>query len=266
MLAQPHRGRRRRPSPSPTISISAIPRKPRNRWAIWSAAVKGIAAKRARPSPCPVVSGNVSLYNETNGEAILPTPTIAAVGLIPAGERMVTLAGMDGGEAVMLIGTPAEHLGQSLYLRECLGREEGPPPPVDLMTERARGDYVRAAIRSGYVTACHDVSDGGLAVALAEMAMAANLGMEITLQSDTPHAALFGEDQARYICTVKEADARLFQANAEGAGVSCMLIGTVSGSQLLIGDWIDISVDQVRNAHEAWFPGYMEGDGRMAAE
>ncbi|MBO6815571.1 MAG: phosphoribosylformylglycinamidine synthase subunit PurL [Rhizobiaceae bacterium] len=206
----------------------------------------------------PIVSGNVSLYNETNGQAILPTPTIAAVGLIEETDKMAKVLGANEGDVVFLIGTEANHLGQSLYLRECLGIEDGPPPPVDLMTERMRGEFVRAAIGSGEITSCHDVSDGGLAIALAEMCLANNLGMTIDLASETPHASLFGEDQSRYIMTMQESYANMFAANAEGSGVFFSRLGTVGGDSLTIGKYVSLSVQEMRATHEAWFPEYME--------
>ena len=226
-------------------------------------AIKGIG-EACEALAMPIVSGNVSLYNETNGEPILPTPTIGAVGLLPDASAMAVIGGATDGDRVMLIGTPGTHLGRSSYMRTCLGREEGPPPPVDLQMEKARGDYVRAAIRSAYVTACHDLSDGGLAVALAEMAIASDKGMEITLEDATPHAALFGEDQARYLCTVPADLAAMFMANAEGAGVTCHDLGTVGGDMLRIGDTIAVNVGELRNAHESWFPAYMEGGANPA--
>ena len=230
-------------------------------------AIKGIG-EACEALGMPIVSGNVSLYNETNGEPILPTPTIGAVGLLPDASVMATIGGAKDGDRVMLIGTPGTHLGRSSYMRTCLGREEGPPPPVDLLMEKTRGDYVRAAIRSAYVTACHDLSDGGVAVALAEMAIAAGRGMEIALQAAAPHApthaALFGEDQARYLCTVPADLAAMFMANAEGAGVTCHDLGTVGGGRLKIDGHIDIAVEQLRNAHESWFPAYMEGGANPA--
>jgi len=227
-------------------------------------AIKGIG-EACEALAMPIVSGNVSLYNETHGQAILPTPTIAAVGLIPDQTKTVTIGGANAGDTVFLIGTEAEHLGQSIYQRECLGREEGPPPPVDLQMEKARGDYVRAAIRSDYITACHDISDGGLAIALADMVIASNKGMDVQLNSAAPHAALFGEDQARYICTVSADNAGLFAANAEGAGISCFEIGSVSGEQLKIDDLVAISIEQLRKTHESWFPDYMNGTIAVAS-
>ena len=151
----------------------------------------------------PVVSGNVSLYNESRatggGSAILPTPAIGGVGMIADFRAQMTLAFKAAGETVWLIGEDSAHLGQSLWLRECQGREEGPPPPVDLAAERAAGTAVAGLIAAGSVSAVHDVSHGGVLVALARMALAGNIGL--TLIAETDAAAAFGEGQGRYIVT-----------------------------------------------------------------
>ena len=173
--------------------------------------------------------------------------------------RWLVLGGAQNNDAVFLIGTEAEHLGQSIYMREVLGLEEGPAPQVDLMTERMRGEFVRAAIGSGEISSCHDISDGGLAITLAEMCMASDKGMNIDLRSHQPHAALFGEDQSRYVLTMSEDYANMFAANAEGSGVFFQRLGTVEGNTLKIGKHISLSVDEMKQTHEAWFPDYMEG-------
>jgi phosphoribosylformylglycinamidine synthase subunit PurL len=134
----------------------------------------------------PIVSGNVSLYNETSGRAILPTPVIGGVGLIADARQTVDLALRRDGDALILIGETPGHLGASLYLREIEGSEAGPPPPVDLAAERRNGDFVRAQIRAGAVAACHDISDGGLLVAVAEMAMAGGRGVRLAVSGDNP--------------------------------------------------------------------------------
>src|SRR5690606_30973935 len=153
----------------------------------------------------PVVSGNVSLYNETNGQAILPTPVIGGVGLIDDLDRIAGLA-LSPGETLVLIGETLGHLGCSLYLRDIEGEPRGAPPPVDLAAERRNGDFVRQQIQIGTLSACHDLSDGGLAVALAEMALASGCGADIAEGAGQPGnpplaAWLFGEDQARYLVT-----------------------------------------------------------------
>ncbi len=209
----------------------------------------------------PIVSGNVSLYNETNGEAILPTPTIAGVGLIADWANMARVGGAKDGDAVVLFGGDGAHLGQSAYMRDCLEQTDGPPPPVDLAIERRNGDFIRSAIGNGQFTSCHDISDGGLAICLAEMAIASDKGMDIEIShNDGPlHAQLFGEDQARYVATIPADLANFVCLNAEGAGVPFRIIGTVSGQELKLGDLLSIPVSQLRTVHESWFPSYMEG-------
>jgi len=228
-------------------------------------AIKGIG-EACKALDMPIVSGNVSLYNETFGEGILPTPTIGGVGLLKDQTKFISIGGANEGDAVFLVGEEAEHLGQSIYLRECLGKEEGPAPFVDLAKEKTNGDFVRGQITSSNLTACHDISDGGLAIALAEMAMASNKGMEITAEGEYQNASLFGEDQARYICTVPAQNADIFEIAARGNGAKVSKLGTVGGDTLKINDSIAILVETLRQTHEAWFPDYMNGEIAQAAE
>jgi phosphoribosylformylglycinamidine synthase len=209
----------------------------------------------------PVVSGNVSLYNETSGNAIWPAPVIGGVGLIDDARRAVDLALKQDGDALILIGesdrSRGGHLGASLYLREIEGREDGPPPPVDLAAERRNGDFVRTLIAAGHVAACHDIADGGLLVALAEMAMAGGRGLSLDpLPAEfLARAWLFGEDQARYLIETAAPDAVL--AAAANAGICTQRIGAVGGAQLTLPGVGAISVAQLKAANEAWLPGYM---------
>jgi len=205
----------------------------------------------------PVVSGNVSLYNETNSSAILPTPVIGGVGLVANVRNVVDLALKRDGDALILIGETRGHFGCSLYLREIEGSESGPPPPVDLTAERRNGDFVRDMIRAGHVAACHDVSDGGLLVAIAEMAMSGGRGVIIAAPPpDLPrNAYFFGEDQARYVVETPD-PGTIFEA-ARAAGVSAHAIGAVGGVALTLSGAGAISVDALRAANEAWLPDYM---------
>ncbi|HVM81044.1 MAG TPA: phosphoribosylformylglycinamidine synthase subunit PurL [Stellaceae bacterium] len=204
----------------------------------------------------PVVSGNVSLYNETNGSGILPTPVVGGVGLIADAARTVSLGFKKAGEAVILLGETKGHLGSSLYLREVLGREDGAPPPVDLAAERRIGDFVRGEIEAGRVSACHDLSDGGLLVGLAEMAMAGGLGASVSLpQGLLAHAAAFGEDQGRYLVTTGNSAA--FLERARDAGVPAVMLGTVGGHALTVAGAGAISTQELKRIHEAWLPSYM---------
>ncbi len=210
----------------------------------------------------PVVSGNVSLYNETNGGGILPTPAIGGVGIVADVARTASLAFKAPGESILLIGATAGHLGSSLYLREILGREEGAPPPVDLAAERRNGDFVRGLIEQGVVTACHDLSDGGLLVALAEMAMAGGIGATIDLPPDAagaPHGFLFGEDQARYLVTAEAAQVDSIRRAAASAQVPLLALGTTGGTSLTLSGPHTISLGALTAAHEGWLPRYMGG-------
>ena len=207
----------------------------------------------------PVVSGNVSLYNETNGRAILPTPSIGGVGLLDDFTKSATLAFKAEGEAILLIGDTHGWLGQSLYLRDICGREEGAPPPVDLVVEKRNGDFVRSAILAGTATAAHDLSDGGLAVALAEMAMASGIGASCEAKLEAGHAFWFGEDQARYLITVEAAQAGAVLARAKAAGVPARRLGLTGGDALTLPGERPILVTILREGFEAWLPAYMAG-------
>lgn len=204
----------------------------------------------------PVVSGNVSLYNATGDEAILPTPTIGGVGLLDDYRKTAVAAFGAPGERVLLVGGHGTEMGQSIYLRDVLGRSDGPPPHVDLARERTNGDFVRTAIREMGLRFCHDISSGGLGLALAEMAMASGLGCTVSVPG-APHVALFSEDQARYVVSAQgELAARLVEAAAQ-AGVELVDIGEVGGSELTVEGALSISVASLVEAHEDWFPTYM---------
>ena len=208
----------------------------------------------------PVVSGNVSLYNETQGVAILPTPAIGGVGLIDDLGSTASPDFKSEGETIVLIGETRGHLGQSLYLREIEGREDGPPPPVDLSAEKRNGDFVRGLIRTGEVSACHDVSDGGLLVSVAEMALKSGIGATLQVpDTDVPaHAWLFGEDQARYVVTTDDADTLL--AAADKAGVAAMQIGITGGEGLsLLGGAGETALGALGELNEGWLPEFMGG-------
>ena len=227
-------------------------------------AIRGIG-DACRALEFPIVSGNVSLYNETNGQGILPTPTIGGVGLIEDWAKMARIGFAAEGEKILLVGAPATwggHLGQSVYLRDLFGRADGPPPPVDLAHEKRAGEFVRALIRAGAVSAVHDVSDGGLAIALAEMAMASGIGADVQLPLATdPIPVWFGEDQGRYLVTVPAGDESLVRDIIDKAaehGLAAPRIGTTGGTELKLAGARAIPVHQLKAAHEAWFPRFMD--------
>ena len=207
----------------------------------------------------PVVSGNVSLYNETSGKAILPTPAIGGVGLLHDISKRASLAFNAEGDDIVLIGETKGHIGQSLYMEEIQESSAFAPPPVDLEAERRNGDFVRGLIEEGRITVCHDVSDGGLLVALAEMALAGSIGASITPPADLDKRLhsnwLFGEDQARYLVTTDDAETLL--GAAEKAGVPASRIGATGGGALTVGGSGTVSVAELREIHEGWLPAYM---------
>ena len=202
----------------------------------------------------PIVSGNASLYNETNGKGIMPTPSIGGVGLIKDLSKHTTIAFKQEGDIIALVGETKGHLGQSIYLREILKKEEGTPPPVSLADEKRNGDFVRSQIESGKITACHDISDGGLLVAISEMAMVSGLGAAIETQADT--AFWFGEDQARYVVTVKGADWNAVTEAGKKVGVVLKKLGTVKGDTITLGK-DQAKVADLKKANEDFLPKYM---------
>lgn len=222
--------------------------------------LKGIS-EACRTLDFPVVSGNVSLYNETNGRAILPTPSIGGVGLLDDFTKSASLAFKAEGEAILLVGETHGWIGQSVYLRDICGREEGAPPPVDLAAEKRNGDCVRGMIHAGTATAVHDLSDGGLLIALAEMAMAGGIGAKLLAAptSLVAHAYWFGEDQARYLVTVPETEAGRVLAKMRGCEVPCVRIGTTGGDAIAVAGETPVSIESLRTSHEHWLPDYMGG-------
>ncbi|MBW3242445.1 phosphoribosylformylglycinamidine synthase subunit PurL [Epibacterium sp. DP7N7-1] len=191
-------------------------------------ALKGIG-EAVSALDMPIVSGNVSLYNETDGQAILPTPTIGAVGLVAAGEEPILGEARDG-HVLLLVGETTGHLGQSALLHEVFNREDGDAPAVDLEAEKRNGEFIRN--NRDFIKACTDISDGGLVLAAFEMAEAAGVGVQIDA-SDTP--TLFGEDQARYLvaCNFDQAEALMIAAGQ--AAVPLETVGKFTGDTVKVG-------------------------------
>ena len=224
----------------------------------------------------PIVSGNVSLYNESKatggGSAILPTPAIGGVGVLEDVSKMATIGFKAPEEQIILIGKSKGHLGQSLWLRELHGREDGSPPPVDLESERRAGEIVRRLINDGTMTAVHDVSDGGMLVAIAEMALVSNLGAHVDTechsQATSAESFLFGEDQGLYVCTVATNEiAQRVCKIIEAADLDFAYVGSTGIEPTLqIGDnprdsghVATIPLSDLRAAHESFFKNWMEG-------
>jgi phosphoribosylformylglycinamidine synthase subunit PurL len=222
----------------------------------------------------PIVSGNVSLYNESKatggGSAILPTPAIGAIGLLDDWSKSATIGFKAEGDIILVLGdTPSYEndidgrLGQSLWLREILGREDGTSPQIDLTKEKAAGDLVCKLVAAGSVNGVHDVSDGGLAVAIAEMALASNIGAHWGVDdlAASYTSVAFGEDQGRYVVTTGN-PAAVFEA-AQAMGVQCTQIGKTGGRELVchidggLGEGKAIPLATLRTAHEGFFPALM---------
>ena len=211
----------------------------------------------------PVVSGNVSLYNETNGQAIPPTPAVGGVGLIPDLHKFSTLKGAKEGDTLILIGETTGWLGSSIYLSEILSREDGAPPPVDLSAEKLNGDYVRKLIRNRRVNAVHDLSDGGLAVAACEMAFSSGQGIALSgPENGQRHGWYFGEDQARYLLAVEKNSVNPVVATAKAKGIPAQVVGKVGGDRIKAAGAFDVSLEKLRAANEAWLPNLMSGDAQ----
>ena len=215
-------------------------------------------AEACRALGYPVVSGNVSLYNETHGVGVQPTPAVGGVGLLKDASKRIGSAFTSVGQSILLLGDTAGHLGASLYLRDIAGREEGAPPPVDLDLEKRHGLMVQSLIRDDMLAACHDLSDGGLLVALAEMCLPKAIGAQVKFNTELPlHAYAFGEDQARYLLAVdaEMKDAVLVRLNQ--AGIPFTDLGATVPDNLIVEDVLRIPVTHLSDIHETWLPGFM---------
>jgi phosphoribosylformylglycinamidine synthase subunit PurL len=210
----------------------------------------------ARALDFPVVSGNVSLYNETMGSGIPPTPAIGGVGVVEDVARAASLAFKAAGEDIWLVGGAPGWLGRSAWLMTVLSREEGAPPPVDLAAERRNGEFVLSLIRERKVSAVHDLSDGGLAVALAEMAMGGGVGASVEAQGPE-HAFFFGEDQGRYVVTAPIGARAAIPEEANGRSVPLLRIGVTGGETLRLGGAAPIALAALAEAYESWLPAAM---------
>ncbi len=236
------------------------PEKPEIMWE-FAEATRGLA-DAARALETPVISGNVSFYNETSGRAIHPTPTIGMVGVLEQWWRHAGAAFPEAGLALVLLGETREELGGSAWLALRRGREAGTPPSVDLAHERRLAGLLAEAVREGLARSAHDVSEGGLAVALVESTFEQGVGARVAL-SDTirPDALLFGESTGRVV--VATADPEALLERASGAGVPARRIGETGGERLVVASergeaWIDVPVARLRATWERAIPRRME--------
>jgi phosphoribosylformylglycinamidine synthase len=227
------------------------------------ASIRGMG-EACRVLEYPVVSGNVSLYNETNGVGIPPTPAIGAVGLVPDVARMADIRLKREGDLLIAIGREQGWLGQSLYQQIIAGKLEGAPPPVDLADEIKAGRLVRSLIREGKVDAVHDISDGGLIVAICEMALAGGengrgMGVELfAYEGKLPaHAIWFGEDQGRYVLAVEPRLAEEVVERARLLALPARIVGRTGGDAIALKGEPAIALAELRQINERWLPEYM---------
>jgi phosphoribosylformylglycinamidine synthase subunit PurL len=223
-------------------------------------------ADACRALDFPIVSGNVSLYNESKatggGSAILPTPAIGAVGLLKDWRKAVGIGFKAEGEHIFLVGKTVAHLGQSIWLREIQGSEAGLPPPVDLTEERRTAELIRSLVADGLLNAVHDVSDGGWLVALSEMALAGKCGAYLENDCNLRPAFLFGEDQGCYVITVSDENGQAVVDKIEQSKVDFAGLGTTQGEAIIfpkdnMNPRIEIPLATLRAAHEGFFPALM---------
>ena len=206
----------------------------------------------------PVVSGNVSLYNETKGEGIHPTPAIGGVGLVSDINQSIGMNIESNDLTLFLVGKTEGHLGASLYLREIETREEGAPPPVDLDAEYDNGQFVSEMISEGRISACHDLSDGGLLVSLTEMCFKKGIGANIHFPEEVHSTAFaFGEDQARYILAVAPEHEQAIRDAAEKAELMLTELGTTGGDELTVEGVFTVAIEELKKLNESWLPDYM---------
>jgi phosphoribosylformylglycinamidine synthase len=234
------------------------PERPEIAWQ-FREAVRGMS-EACRKLSVPVVSGNVSFYNETQGAGIYPTPTVAVVGVIETLKRGVTAHFVGAGDRILLLGADFGEFGGSAYLRMCHDLEQGRPPKVDLDAEKRLAALLRASIADGSVGVAHDLSVGGLAVALAEATFGAGVGAEVEVDSSA--SGLFSESQARALVAVSGRRVDEFLARAGALGVPATDIGSTGGDRLVIrfdGGVIDSEVEALRRPWSMALPRALEG-------
>ena len=198
----------------------------------------------------PVVSGNVSLYNETNGEGIYPTPAIGGVGLIKDLSNVKTLSLKEDGNFLCVVGKTANHLGASKYISIIQSKEEGGTPEINLDTELRNGNFVMDAINQKLIASAHDVGEGGILVAISEMCMSGNLGITIEIETDFPHGYFFAEDQSRYLLEVSPNNYDECQKLANNNDVHFEKIGIVGGDKISIKNIGDQQVSALKRSFE----------------
>jgi phosphoribosylformylglycinamidine synthase len=206
----------------------------------------------------PVISGNVSLYNETNGVAIYPTPTIGGVGLLKNINNMMTFNFKNTESIIAVIGETSGHLSQSALIYDVIGDKEGPPPQINLKEEKKNGLFVSDLIKGKLVNAVHDISHGGIIVTLAEMCMASNIGAKIKVSGSNSDKIkyLFSEDQARYLIEISKKNLEKIKKTASTKNIKINIIGNTQSEIFEVENDLKISVKELKTKNESWFKNY----------
>jgi len=206
----------------------------------------------------PVISGNVSLYNETNGIAIYPTPTIGGVGLLKNINNMMTFNFKNTESIIAVIGETSGHLSQSALIYDVIGDKEGPPPQINLKEEKKNGLFVSDLIKGKLVNAVHDISHGGIIVTLAEMCMASNIGAKIKVSGSNSDKIkyLFSEDQARYLIEISKKNLEKIKKTASTKNIKINIIGNTQSEIFEVENDLKISVKELKTKNESWFKNY----------
>jgi phosphoribosylformylglycinamidine synthase len=206
----------------------------------------------------PVISGNVSLYNETNGVAIYPTPTIGGVGLLKNINNMMTFNFKNTESIIAVIGETSGHLSQSALIYDVIGDKEGPPPQINLKEEKKNGLFVSDLIKGKLVNAVHDISHGGIIVTLAEMCMASNIGAKIKVSGSNSDKIkyLFSEDQARYLIEISKKNLEKIKKTASTKNIKIDIIGNTQSEIFEVENDLKISVKELKTKNESWFKNY----------
>ena len=208
----------------------------------------------------PVVSGNVSFYNETQNKAISPTPTIGGVGLLKNLNTMMTKNIKEVGSYILVIGKTLGHLYQSEFLREVVGIKDGPPPEVNLFNEKNNGLLVQALISKKLLNSVHDISTGGILIALSEMCISGNIGAKIKIPNDkiSPHEYLFGEDQSRYLIEVNEKNKNEVYKILEKNSIFYEMLGKTQKDSLVLDKEFNIKLNDLNKLNFFWFKNYFK--------
>ena len=207
----------------------------------------------------PVVSGNVSFYNQTKDIGIKPTPSIGGVGLIKNYKKMVTMDFKEINNLVLVIGKTEGHIDQSLFARVILDEKNGPPPEVNLFNEKNNGESLLGLIDKGYVKSAHDISLGGLIIALSKMCIKGKKGLKLKKSKNFLHEIeyFFSEDQGRYVIEINPKDLKEVAKILNKNSVYYEEIGVIIDKEMIINEKTKVTIDELTSYNKSWLNKYM---------